>query len=272
MIDCAPPDQAMNATLKLTPKVPSLTSDAAKACFGSHVRSPEIARRWRLRTSSLPPSYQLIRRAVVCRLKLNLSRTKFIHKVVIIGPVPTSLVMRYSTRRRNLQVALREEPPIAIQPDLELAFRSHHGLVFRTAYRITGNAADAEDVLQAVFLRLLRRGSSGGAVEKEESYLRRAAINASLDIIRSRHADRTVELPEDLQHKETPDLRRALQSALAQLDARPAEIFTLRFLEGFTNSQIAKMLGISQVLVAVIVHRTRKQLRHQLAGYLGDRP
>jgi len=37
-------------------------------------------------------------------------------------------------------------------------FRVHHGLVFRTAYRITGNAGDAEDVLQTVFLRLLRRG------------------------------------------------------------------------------------------------------------------
>ena len=53
-----------------------------------------------------------------------------------------------------------------------------------------------------------------------------------------------------------PELRQALGQALAQLKPRPAEIFALRFLEGFSNPQIAQMLGISQVLVAVIVHRT----------------
>jgi DNA-directed RNA polymerase specialized sigma24 family protein len=41
----------------------------------------------------------------------------------------------------------------------------------------------------------------------------------------------------------------------------------LRFLEGFSNPQIAQMLGISQVLVAVIVHRTRQQLRKELLPY-----
>lgn len=155
--------------------------------------------------------------------------------------------------------------------ELELAYRAHHGLVFRTAYRITGNAADAEDVLQVVFLRMLRR-PRGTQLDSQESYLRRAAINAALDVLRSRKVERTVELPPDLPHKETPDLRRALGRALAQLEPRSAEIFSLRFLEGFTNSQIAKMLGISSVLVAVIVHRTRKKLRKELAVDLGDRP
>ena len=145
-------------------------------------------------------------------------------------------------------------------------------MVFRTAYRITGNAADAEDVLQVVFLRLVRRETSVDAFDNQESYLRRAAINAALDVIRSRRSDRTVELTMDLPHDETPELRQALAQAMAQLEARPAEIFALRFLEGFTNQQIAKMLGISAVMVAVIVHRTRKQLRKELAGYLGDRP
>ncbi len=181
-------------------------------------------------------------------------------------------MMRKQSGRRNLQVALREEPPIAITTELELAFQAHHGLVFRTAYRITGNAADAEDVLQVVFLRLLRRAPQAEAMENQESYLRRAAINAALDVLRSRQSDRTVELTMDLPHDETPELRRALGRALAKLAPRSAEVFTLRFLEGFTNPQIAKMLGISQVLVAVIVHRTRQQLRKELGSYLGDRP
>jgi RNA polymerase sigma factor (sigma-70 family) len=63
-----------------------------------------------------------------------------------------------------------------------------------------------------------------------------------------------------------------LTNALAQLKPRSAEIFSLRFLEGFSNQEIAKTLGISQVLVAVIVHRTRQQLRKELRPHLGDRP
>ncbi len=158
-------------------------------------------------------------------------------------------------------------------------FRAHHSLVFRTAYRITGNAADAEDVSQTVFLRLLRRGTGADiakndALENEEAYLRRAAINAALDVIRSRQSDRTVELP-DLPAEPASDdprdyrlaLGQALGRAMAQLKPRPAEIFALRFLEGYSNREIARMLGISQILVAVIVHRTRQQLRKALGAY-----
>ena len=168
---------------------------------------------------------------------------------------------------------IEEDPAIAIPSELERKFRSHHGLVFRTAYRITGNAADAEDVLQTVFLRLLRRTASEG-MDNEESYLRRAAVNASLDIIRSRQSDRTtelVEVPSNRSDADTSDLRQALARAISQLPERSAEIFTLRFIEGLSNPEIARMLGISQVLVAVTVYRTRQQLRKELGKLLGDR-
>jgi RNA polymerase sigma-70 factor (ECF subfamily) len=186
-----------------------------------------------------------------------------------------SLVCKSVSRRRNLRSALLEEPVIAIPHELERAFKAHYGLVFRTAYRITGNAADAEDASQTVFLRLFRRAAQAEPLENEESYLRRAAINAGLDVIRSRQSERTVELvdvPDRGSDHESYDLRRALGRALGSLKPRSAEIFALRFLEGFDNPEIARMLGISQVLVAVIVHRTRQQLRKELGKYLGDRP
>lgn len=183
--------------------------------------------------------------------------------------------MKSATRRSTLpSVLVVEEPPIAIPTELERAFRSHHGLVFRTAYRITGNAADAEDVLQTVFLRLLRRTPQSTAMENEESYLRRAAINASLDVIRSRQSNPTVELVEvqsDHNEGKVTELRQALGRALSKLQPRSAEIFALRFIEGMSNPEIARMLGISQVLVAVTVYRTRQQLRKELSGYLGER-
>jgi len=180
--------------------------------------------------------------------------------------------------RRTL-LSVLEEPAIVIPDELEQAFRAHHGLVFRTAYRITGNAGDAEDVLQTVFLRMLRRGGKADPLDNAESYLRRAAINAALDVIRSRQANQTVPLPEEPSglilatpaQADVSGLRQALTRAIAQLKPRPAEIFALRFLEGLSNQEIAQALGISQVLVAVIVHRTRQQLRKQLRPYLGDR-
>ena len=178
--------------------------------------------------------------------------------------------MKSSNWRRTLQSALAEERVIAIPGEFDRIFRAYHGLVFRTAYRITGNAADAEDVSQTVFFRLFRRTAQADVLENEESYLRRAAINAALDVIRSRQSDRTVELPDlaaEPAHDDPRELRQALGLALAHLKPQSAEIFALRFLEGFSNPQIARMLGISRVLVAVIVHRTRQQLRKQLGAY-----
>lgn len=187
--------------------------------------------------------------------------------------------MKPSQRRRTL-LSVLEDPAIAIPDEIERVFRAHHGLVFRTAYRVTGNAGDAEDVLQTVFLRLVRRGRNADPLENVESYLRRASINAALDVIRSRQSDQTVPLPEEASgltpagpaQADVPGIRQALSHAMAQLKPRQAEVFALRFLEGFSNQQIAKTLGISQVLVAVIIHRTRQRLRKELRSYLGDRP
>ena len=129
-------------------------------------------------------------------------------------------------------------------------------------------------MLQTIFLRLLRQSDKTHRVEHEESYLRRAAVNASLDVVRSRQGDRTLELVDvesGTSHDEAADLRQALARAISTLQPRQAEVFVLRFLEGLSNKEIARMLGISQVLVAVIVHRTRQQLRKELRKYLGDR-
>ncbi|HEX6805549.1 MAG TPA: sigma-70 family RNA polymerase sigma factor [Terriglobales bacterium] len=161
------------------------------------------------------------------------------------------------------------EPKLSLSGDVAQVFEAHHALVFRTAYRITGNAADAEDVLQTIFLRLLRR-QNADSVDSQESYLRRAAVNASLDLIRSRREDHPSEwedIPSGGRDFDTGELRSALRRALRRLNPKSAEIFTLRFLEGFSNQEIARMLGISRVLVAVIVHRARGQLQHELRDY-----
>ncbi len=130
-------------------------------------------------------------------------------------------------------------------------------------------------MLQTVFLRLVRRTSDSDGMQNEESYLRRAAINASLDVIRSRQSNPAVELvevPSERNDGETTELRQVLARAMSTLQPRSAEIFALRFIEGLGNKEIARMLGISQVLVAVTLFRTRQQLRKELGKYLGERP
>jgi RNA polymerase sigma-70 factor (ECF subfamily) len=143
--------------------------------------------------------------------------------------------------------------------------------VFRAAYRITGSAQDAEDVLQTVFLRLARRPEGALPVENLPSYLYRSAVNASFDLLRARAAAGSVDLdeadgalasPERLQ--ESAEIRSALRRGLARLAPRAAEIFALRYLEEYDNHEIAKMLGVSRVTVAVTLHRARGRLQKDL--------
>src|SRR6266540_1258743 len=88
------------------------------------------------------------------------------------------------------------EPAAIPVTDLEHIFREHHALVFRAAYRITGNAGDAEDVLQTVFLRLMKRDTDAEPIGNVPSFLHRSAVNAALDLMRSRQNIRNMPLDE----------------------------------------------------------------------------
>ena len=123
--------------------------------------------------------------------------------------------------------------------------------------------------MQTIFLRLLR-SQNPDAVKDQESYLRRSAVNASLDLIRSRREDRDLELvdgPSDARDPDAGELRLTLRRALGRLDPRSAEVFALRFFEGLSNQEIGRLLGMSRILVAVIVHRARQQLQRDLNEY-----
>jgi RNA polymerase sigma-70 factor, ECF subfamily len=170
--------------------------------------------------------------------------------------------------------ATAEETIPDLLDELEGLFQAHHRSVFGTAYRITGNAADAEDVLQTVFLRLAGRDRAAPRLESSASYLRRAAINAALDVLRARRAEDRVPLDDsqpDPGQPDSSDLRDFLRRSLARLTPAAAEVFVLRFFEGHSNREIARLLGMSQVRVAVTVHRARRRLQKEISLYLGGK-
>src|SRR5215831_5375764 len=65
-------------------------------------------------------------------------------------------------------------------------FQEHSGMVYRTACVVTGCREDAEDVLQTIFLRLIRRAIPPSFNRNPKGYFYRSAINLSLNAIRSR--------------------------------------------------------------------------------------
>jgi len=162
---------------------------------------------------------------------------------------------------------------------LEEVFRAHQACVLKAAYRVTGSMADAEDVSQTVFLRLARGTVDPGNISNLESYLHRSAVNAALDLIRSRgHREVVpVETADELQSNSSLSPERAFSSLeiknwlrreLASLNYRAAEMFVLRYLEGLDNPQIARTMNTSQAVVAVTLHRTRARLKKRLRGFM----
>jgi RNA polymerase sigma-70 factor (ECF subfamily) len=156
-----------------------------------------------------------------------------------------------------------------VRPGLEQIFLSHKDLIFRAAYRITGNASDAEDVLQTVFLRLVRQEDIS-AINNLPGYLHRSAVNAALDLLRSRKDAQTVSLDADPHQMDAvsldtaarvTELRDWLRQALARLNPRWAEMFVLRFVEDLSNREIAGLMKTSPAVVAVVLHRTRALLK-----------
>src|SRR6185436_3526419 len=83
--------------------------------------------------------------------------------------------------------------------ELEQLFREHYQMLYRTAYSILDNPADAEDVGQTIFVQFLRNGASRDLLKNPKAYLYRAAVNGSLNILRSRKRQANESCAEDLE-------------------------------------------------------------------------
>jgi RNA polymerase sigma-70 factor (ECF subfamily) len=152
-------------------------------------------------------------------------------------------------------------------PGFAELYERQYATVFRTALRVTGNTADAEDVLQTVFLRLLSRHEQDQAATRPGAYFRRAAVNAAVDLLRRRAVQAATAYDDQAPHAATDPallLKEQLRRAIATLEADDASLFLLRYVEGLTNQELADAFQLEKNTVAVRLHRIRARLQAEM--------
>jgi len=172
-------------------------------------------------------------------------------------------VVALSTQVEELPIQVTSTTPLGFA---EL-FERHSEAVFRAALRVTGRPADAEDVLQTVFLRVLSRGGDVEDVAQPAAYFRRAAVNAAVDLLRRQalHAESTYDdLAPHAAVQPPLLLKERLRRAIAALDSDEASLFLLRHVEGLSIDELAGMFKIEKNNVAVRLHRIRHRLQIEM--------
>jgi RNA polymerase sigma-70 factor (ECF subfamily) len=163
-------------------------------------------------------------------------------------------------------VATAEVIVDVLNQEFEELVQEHYQMAYHTAYAVLGRAEDAEDVAQTIFLRLLHHVASREAKRQPRAYIYKAAVNESLNIIRSRknqiltdEADHFAAQPSSSQSAE--ELHDRLYAAIAKLSPSAAEILILRYVHKYSDAEIAKLLGTSRGTIAVSLYRSRARLK-----------
>ena len=149
--------------------------------------------------------------------------------------------------------------------DLEALYHQHASAVFRFAFGLSRNRADAEDIVSETFARVATRANKIAHITAR-AYLLAVARNTFLDTQRrhAREARVTREMAPELQNPESlQDDRARLATALKALGAIPEgerAAFLLRVDNDLSYGEIALTLGISVVAAKVRVHRARVRL------------
>lgn len=154
----------------------------------------------------------------------------------------------------------------------EELYRAHAGRLYSVALRMLGNQADADDMLQEIFLAAHRKLSTFRGESALGTWLYRLATNLCLDHLRSR-AGRTRHVTDSLDDEpglfDAPSSRLAeqtvtrmdLERALSRLPDGCRAAFVLHDIEGLEHSEVADVLGIAEGTSKSQVHKARLKLR-----------
>ena len=158
--------------------------------------------------------------------------------------------------------------------------------LLRIALNVTRNHEDAEEAVQDTFLKAYRNLNRFEGKSKFATWLTRIAINESLTKLRKQHGDKETSLERDIQldgevlpldvadwslnpeaRYGISQLRDILTNSLQELRPALRVVFVLRDVEGFSTSETAETLGLTQVSVKARLFRARLELRERLSKY-----
>ncbi|MEU6424449.1 SigE family RNA polymerase sigma factor [Microbispora sp. NPDC046973] len=140
----------------------------------------------------------------------------------------------------------------------------HQQALMRTAYLLTGEAHQAEDLLQSVLLKVLRRWSRLSRVEHPEAYARKALVNQHISWRRRRVRSElpTAELPDrSYSSEDSTVLRLVMRRALMRLPPRQRAVIVLRYYEDRTERETAALMNCSIGTVKSQAHYALARLR-----------
>ena len=159
----------------------------------------------------------------------------------------------------------------------EQLVRRHQSSAWKAAYRLTGDAHQAEDLAQEGFLRLLDTASRYRPTASFRTYFFRILTRLHIDRIRKKGPHYTDRLPDAPDGRPMPDssaMREdrdsAIQAALAALPPRQRSAVVLRYFEGLSGSEIAAALEVSAKAVERLLARARKTLESRLAHFFQE--
>ncbi|MBE6242382.1 MAG: RNA polymerase sigma factor [Bacteroidales bacterium] len=142
--------------------------------------------------------------------------------------------------------------------------------MFRLACSILGRSDEAQDMMQDVAERILRRQESLEDVRNIDSFLAKAVRNACIDRIR-RRKETTPKIP-DVPDEKNPDRwndRQMVHRALSKLPERQRLAVHLKDIEGYSNKELADILETDETNVRTILSRGRKALREIIEKEIG---
>ena len=148
----------------------------------------------------------------------------------------------------------------------------HHRLLYRVAYQLTGNAQDAEDLLQDLYLKLWQKRDDLPDEAMKEAYLVTMIRNLFIDQRRLKHVDASAELknedgpPDERSLDRQIDARdevRQMEGLISELSERDAKIIQMHLVDDCSYEEIERDTGLSQGNIRIIVMRTKKKLKQQ---------
>jgi RNA polymerase sigma-70 factor (ECF subfamily) len=165
----------------------------------------------------------------------------------------------------------------AAPPSAEQVFRRHAPRLYSLARRMTGNEADAEDVVGDVLVAVLRKLDTFRGESALLTWLHRVTVNAALAQRRKKahRRERQLATPPDASGGEGPEqqviegeTRQAVEGAIASLPETYRDVVVLADVEQLPNADIGELLGLSLPAVKSRLHRARLLMRQALASYV----